>query len=213
VHALSALHGQTQERGGDGLRSARHQKSSPGQRIRCKIFNATKVKPSDTRHRNEKKNPVRKPGRGGSALTRSKPSTGAETESDSRNWRLRVWAARAASNGPKTKALHFASRRFGHGEGRHLALENERPTGNTAPKTSCTCRGQSQAANLPGQEKNGEERLGLKCSELRQCQEKKNRPTGNKSTRTDLARINFSIATQQVLQPDYRGRRPLPLLI
>jgi hypothetical protein len=61
--------------------------------------------------------------------------------------------------------------------------------------------------------KNGEERLGLKCSELRQRQEKKNRPTGNKSARTDLARINFSIPTQQVLQSDYRGRRPLSLLI
>jgi hypothetical protein len=137
-----------------------------------------------------------------------------ETESDSKNWLPRVWVARATSNGLKAKALHFASRRFGHGENRHLALENERPTGNTAPKASRACRGHSQAADLPGQEKNGEERLGLKCSELRQRQEKKNRPTGNKSAGTDLARINISIATQQVLQPDYRARRhPLPLLI
>jgi chromatin segregation and condensation protein Rec8/ScpA/Scc1 (kleisin family) len=31
--------------------------------------------------------------------------------------------------------------------------------------------------------------------------------------KADSTRNNFSIATQQVLQPDYRGHRPLPLLI
>jgi hypothetical protein len=73
VHALSALHGQTQVRGGDGLHSATSETELGAE---DSLQNLQRYEGQAERYaapKRRKKKPVRKSGRGGSALTRLRP--------------------------------------------------------------------------------------------------------------------------------------------